>query len=339
MKKTFFLLMIVAALGMMSCYNTPKPDNEPTPQPQKPALLSDYDMVIIEAGQMVFYHSASGECLRFTAETDTVYNAIYDSHNTLYYSVKRNRALSLASLKLDEQNPQPKKLADWKLTLDDDPGDLVLNQEENKVAIRCHAIPLYNTYGSFMVYDTQTHDVVLETEMTFDEETGEVEYDDIEFVEKTMPEVDENLFENDSQGTLYYIGGSNGKVCLSNQLNYPAIFNKTQEELNDEAVVAKATSLNPQGTKVLFYSVIPDGIFTHGPYNVVNLDGSNLCTLRTDISFGEPSWLKDGSLVFVLFEGGPDDDYLVEKMHLAIMTPEGTIKDLNPSTNYSVKPF
>ncbi len=339
MKKTFVLLMIVAALGMMSCNDTPKPDNELAPSPSKPALLSDYDMVIIEAGQMVFYHNASGECLRFTAETDSVVNAIYDSHNTLYYSVSRNHALNLKCLKLDEQNPQPKELADWKLTLDDDPGDLVFNEEENKVAIQCHAIPLYNTFGSFMVYNTQTHDVVLETEMTFDEETGEVEYYDIDFVEKTIPEVDENLFENDGQGTLYYVGGSNGKVCLSDQLNYPAMFNKTQEELNDEAVVAKPTSLNPQGTKVLFYSVIPDGIFTHGPYNVVNLDGSNPCTLHTDISFGEPTWLKDGSLVFILFDGGPNDDYLIEKMHLAIMNTEGTIKELNPSTNYSVKPF
>lgn len=338
MKKTIILLMAFAALGMTSCNGTPKTGNEPTPQTLKPASLSEYDMVIMEAGQLVFYHNASGECLPFTAETDSVVNAIYDSHNTLYYSVSRNHALSLKSLRLDETDPQPNELADWKLTLDDGIGDLVLNEAENEVAIQCHDIPLYNAFGSFMVYNTETHDIALETEMTYDEETGELEYFDIDFVAKTMPEVDENLFESGDR-TLYYLGDSNGQVCLSDQLNYSAMFNKTAEELENEAVLTMPASLNPQGTKVLFYSVIPDGIFTHGPYNVVNLDGSNLCTLHTDISFGMPTWLKDGSLVFVLFDGGPDDDYVAEKMHLAIMNPEGAIKELNPSTNYAVKPF
>lgn len=338
MKKMIVLFMVLATFGMMSCNNTPKLENKPTPQTEKPATLSDYDMVIIEAGQIVFYHNASGERLPFVAETDSVVNAVYDSHNTLFYSVSRNRALSLKSLKLDEPDPKPNELADWKLTLDDDIGNLVLNEAENEVAIQCHAIPLYNIFGSFMVYNTETHDVALETETTFDEETGELEYFDIDFVAKAMPEVDENLFESGDK-TLYYLGDSNGPVCLSDQLNYTAMFNKTAEELDNEAVLTMPVSLNPQGTKVLFYSVIPDGIFTHGPYNVVNLNGSNLCTLHTDISFGMPTWLKDGSLVFVLFDGGPDDDYVVEKMHLAMMSPDGAIKVLSPSTNYVVKPF
>ena len=341
------IAFIIAAMLLFafSCNNTPKPVNEPAQQTTNPASLADYDMVLMEDGQLVFYNNATGERLPFTAETDSVVNAVYDSHNTLYYTVSRDEALSLKCLKLAEPDPKPVELADWNLTLDDcrtfiyPLGNLLLNEDESEVAIQSNPIALYKIFGDMVVYNTKTQTVTKESETSFDEETGDMESNEIEFVAKEMPEVDNSLFEDGEKGALYYVGGSNGSICLTDKLNFPAMFGKTPEELEDEAVVTLPKSMNPQGTKVMFCTIIPDGIFTHGPYNVANLDGSNQCTLKTDIEFGMPTWLKDGSLVFVRFDGGPNDDYVLEKLHLAIMNPEGAIKDLSTSMNYAVKPF
>ena len=339
MKRSIFFIAALA-LMMLSCDQQKTPDT-----PTQSKLLSNYDMVILEAGQLVFYNNASGERLPFTAETDSVVNAVYDSHNTLYYSESRNKALSLKCLKLAEQDPKPIELADWNLTLDDcvtfiyPLGNMLLNGDESEVAIQSNPIALYKIFGDMVVYNTKTKTVIKETETSFDEETGDMEYNEIEFVAKSMPEVEEGLFEAGEKGSLYYVGGSDGRVCLTDKLDFPAMFAKTPEELEDEAVVTVPKSLNPQGTKLMFCTIIPDGIFTHGPYNVANLDGSNQCTLKTDIEFGMPTWLKDGSLVFVRFDGGPDDDYALKKLHLSIMNPDGAIKDLSASMNYAVKPF
>ena len=339
MKKTIFFIAALA-LMMMSC------DQQQTPTTTaQPVTLSNYDMVIMEDGQLVFYNNASGERLPFTAETDSVVNAVYDSHNTLYYSVSRNKALSLKCLKLDEPDAKPVELADWNLTLDDcmsfiyPLGNLLLNEDESEVAIQSNPIAIFKTFGDKVVYNTKTKTVTKETEMSFDEETGGVESNEIAFVAKSMPEVNDSLFEDGEKGTLYYLGGSDDRVCLTDKLDFLAMFAKTQKELDDEAVISLPKSLNPQGTKVMFCTIIPDGIFTHGPYNVANLDGSNQCTLKTDIEFGMPTWLKDGSLVFVRFDGDPGDDYALEKLHLSVMNPEGAIKDLSASMNYTVKPF
>lgn len=339
MKKTIFFIAALA-LMMMSC------DQQQTPTTTaQPVTLSNYDMVIMEDGQLVFYNNTSGERLPFTAETDSVVNAVYDSHNTLYYSVSRDKALSLKCLKLDEPDAKPVELADWNLTLDDCQsfiyplGNLLLNEDESEVAIQSNPIAIYKTFGDKVVYNTKTKTVTKETEMSFDEETGNVESNEIEFVAKSMSEVNDSLFEDGEKGALYYLGGSEERVCLTDKLDFLAMFAKTQEELDDEAVISLPKSVNPQGTKVMFCTVIPDGIFTHGPYNVANLDGSNQCTLKTDIEFGLPTWLKDGSLVFVRFDGGPGDDYALEKLHLSVMNPEGAIKDLSASMNYAVKPF
>ena len=341
MKHKTILFAVSLLLFAVGCDNTPKPANNPTPQ----TTLSNYDMVIMEDGQLVFYNNASGERLPFTAETDSVVNAVYDSHNTLYYSVSRDKALSLKCLKLDEPDAKPVELADWNLTLEDCQafiyplGNLLLNEDESEVAIQSNPIAIYKTFGDKVVYNIKTKTVTKETETSFDEETGELESNEIEFVAKSMPEVNDSLFEDGEKGALYYLGGSEDRVCLTDKLDFPAMFAKTQEELDNEGVITLPKSLNPQGTKVMFCTIIPDGIFTHGPYNVANLDGSNQCTLKTDIEFGMPTWLKDGSLVFVRFDGGPGDDYALEKLHLSIMNPEGTIKDLSASMNYVVKPF
>ena len=54
MKNKTFLLAVSLLLMAVGCNNTPKPESNPDLKPNTSALLADYDMVIMEAGQLVF---------------------------------------------------------------------------------------------------------------------------------------------------------------------------------------------------------------------------------------------------------------------------------------------
>ena len=349
MRTRLFLFAAALVIAAVSCNNTPKPEGNPagpTPQTAKPASLADYDMVFMEQGQLVFYHNASGERMPFTAEPDSVVNAVFDSHNNLYYSVSRDQHLYLKCLKLDDADPKPQELADWNLVLDDCRGyasfpidNLLLNKAEDVVAIQSNMVYVNYSFGDLTLYDTKTLAIDKVTKIFFDPETGDMEFYDIGFEAKTAPKIDSELFEDDERGSLYYLGGSNGRVCLSDKLNYPTMFDVTAEELIDEDIYSEPMSMNPQGTKVLFISSLPWGDYGLGSYNVASLDGSKQYALGSDSFFSLPTWLKDGSLVFIHLKDGMFDIPLPEDLHLMIMSPEGNVKELSPSPNYAVKPY
>ena len=243
MKTRFFFIAATLLLFAVACNNNPKPENTSTPQIAKPVTLADYDMVLMEQGQLVFYHNATGERLPFETETDSVVNAVYDSHNNLYYSVSRDQQLFLKSLKLDDPDPKPVELADWNLKLEDCLGyvsfpmeNLLVNEAEDVVAIQSNMVYVTNSFGDLTMYDTHTHAVNKVTKIYFDFETGDMQFYDIDFDTKTRPGVDAELFEDDEHGSLYYLGGSKGRVCLSDNLNYPTIFDVSPEELINEDI-------------------------------------------------------------------------------------------------------
>ena len=345
--KTKTLLFAAALLIFaVSCNNNPKPGSNTTPQTAKPATLADYDMVLMENGQLVFYHHATGERMPFTTETDSVVNAVYDSQNNLYYSVSRDQNLSLKCLKLDEADPKPVELADWMLNIEDCMGfasfpidNLLINNAEDEVAIQSNMVYVNYSFGDYTIYNTKTQAVDKVTHIFFDPETGDMAFYDIDFDAKTTPGVDADLFEDDEHGSLYYLGGSNGRVCLSDKLNYPSMFDVSPEELINEDIYSEPLSLNPQGTMVLFVSSLPWGDYGLGSYNAATLDGSKQYALDADNFCKMPTWLKDGSLVFIRVEDGLFDIPTPTDLHLMILSPEGTIKELSPSPNYAVKPF
>ena len=79
MKKTFFLLMIVATLGMMSCNNNPKTE--------KQASLKGCDMAIFENGKVTFYNSSTNTFVPFTAEKENVISGVFSDENEFYYII------------------------------------------------------------------------------------------------------------------------------------------------------------------------------------------------------------------------------------------------------------
>lgn len=348
MKAPVFLIAAALMIAAVSCNNNKPENNKSTDGKEvaKPASLADYDLVLMENGQLVFYHNASGERMPFTAETDSVVNAVYDSQNNLYYSVCRDYQLSLKKLKLDDPDPKPVELADWMLRIEDCMGfasfpieNLLLNAAEDVVAIQSGMVYVNYSYGDYTMYNTRTHAVTKATKLSFDPETGDMEFFDIDFETKTPQGVDADLFEDDQHGSLYYLGGPNGRVCLSDKLNYPSMFDVSPEELIHEDIYSEPLSMNPQGTMVLFVSSLPWGDYGLGSYNVATLDGSKQYALDADSFCQMPTWLKDGSLVFIRVEDGLFDIPAPTDLHLMIMSPEGTIKELSSSPNYAVKPY
>lgn len=353
MKKITIVFSLALLIGAVSCNNTKQQGNGSSTNPEtnavelvKPSSLADYDMVIMEDGNLVFYSDAANLKTPYTAETDSVVNAVYDSNNTLYYSVCVDGNLFLRSLKLDDTDPKPVELADWNLTRDECMGlailpmdNLVLNEDETKVGIYSESV-MFITFSKLSQYDTKTGEVTKITLVDFDPETGALEnyYGSPDFVVKTQEGVNTQLFEDDEHGSLYYLGDKNGRVCISDRLNYPTLFDVEPDELVDEYIINEPISISPAQPKVLFSSSLPWGDYGIGSYCVANLDGSQQYDLNSDIFYPKPQWLKDGSLVYYHDNGGDflDDNYQLE---LRLMSADGKTRRLSNSANYTVKPY
>ena len=344
MKNKTFLIAVALLFLAVGCDNTPKPESDPTSNPAKSALLSDYDMVLMEAGQLVFYDNASGERLTFAAETDSVVNAVYASNNILFYSVGIEGNMVLKSLNLNETDPKPVKLADWNVKVEECHGiypyveNLIMNEDETAVGLFNESVR-FIAYSKLARYDIKTGEVKNEVMVEFNEETGEETYHAIDFAAKLPQPIKSEQFESDGHGMLYYLDGSNGKTCLSDSLDYLYMFDAVPEDLVDEEIISEPVSFNPAKTKLLFISLVPWGDFGTGSYCVADLDGSHQKDLETDAFFKYPEWLKDGSLVYFHLAEGLFDIPLPEDYHTMIMTPDGNIKELSKSPNFTVKPL
>lgn len=347
MKKLFTFLTVLMVIAMMGCQNNTKPtaESDQMGPGDESETLAAYDMVILEDGKLVFYHQPSTNCLTFTAETDSVVNAVYASNDILYYSVSVNGDMILKSLKLDEKDPKPVKLADWGVKVDDCHGafpphaeNLGINKDETAIAM-FHESYMFTRYAKLSVYDIQTGEVTVQTLMEYDPETDIIdEAYDASFDFRTSPWPDDALFETDNRGSLYYLGGE-GKVCLSDKLDYVAMFNSEPGYLDDDEIYTEPIAFNPDMTQLLFQSYVLWSEYGIGSYCVADLDGSKQLDLKADIFSKFPSWLRDGSLVFIRIEDGMFDIPMPEDFHTMIMYSDGTIQELSKSANYAVKPF
>ena len=116
MKKTFVLLMIVAALGMMSCDRNPQPVKE---TPSAAASLKGCDMAVFEDGKVTFYNSSTNAFVPFTAEKDYVVTGVFRKEQDFYYTVSVDDELYLKKIDLSAEAPASAQLVDWKLKLSD----------------------------------------------------------------------------------------------------------------------------------------------------------------------------------------------------------------------------
>lgn len=307
MNKTIILLLIVAALGVMSCEHDPKPEKK---------LKSDVDMAIIDHGQLQFYNHATQRLTPYEAETDSVVFLAFDNDNHLYYTTDKQGVLELKSIDLMEAHPQPKFCANWELA------------PEQYRALKRHWLTR-SSFGIFMDDNMENLYMVYSevngfepTADVYNIATGETKsLDWLDYCEATIRSFGEDRFYQELD-KLYYVTPE-GKVCLNDKIDIETAFEGWEEEL--DGMTCHPLSFSPDGTKIVF--AVKGGLEESGGFYCVSTsDGQSQSLLDSYLSDLAPQWFEDGSMVYVGREPRPEGDPYYDEWN----TTRGCIKIVNP---------
>ena len=327
MKKTFILLVIVAALGMMSCEHDPKPEKK---------LKSDVDMAIIDHGQLQFYNHATQKLTPYEAEADSVVFIAFDNDNHLYYTSDKQGVLELKCIDLLESHPQAKLCANWQLT-PDQYGSLKRNWVSR------------TRFGIFM--DDQMENLYMVSSQINGFEPSAYVYNIASGEMKSLSwdeycEVSISGFGDDrfyvEQGKFYYLTPE-GKTCLNDKIDFVPAFELYEEVVDEESF--HPVNISPDGKKVV-YSVKGELEESGGYYCVASSDGQKQTLLDSFINDLAPQWLEDGSMVYAGREPRPESDpeYDAEWNNsrgcIKIMNPQGAVSTLvSDAEVFCVNPY
>lgn len=316
MKKLTYLLLITLAVIFAGCgqkNNKPTGNNTDSPETTAEATpAAQFDLYYIEGGQLYFYDLETDAATHYANETDSIVRTALSKNNVLYYSVAKNGNLLLRSLDLNAANPLPEQLADWEVTVEgrtemDGFAQMYLNYEETQVAlerdVRWFAGLVYN----LAVYDIDSKTVTVhklyEEEMEDDEFVGFRDLPDNSGFNRWGPSdssytMDERL--ENVANDIYYVGGGL-RTCLTDQISMDDYANIGigKEDFDVEA------SMDPTGKKALIgYNIgLGDGVI--GYYYVSSIDGQQQVELLgSDFDTSDPTWLPDGSLVYLGYDDG-----------------------------------
>ena len=329
MKKAFFFLFAATVFGLTGCHNGDKNTN----------TFANCDIAMLDKGKIVFYDAQSKKCHPYTAENDSVVNAVYADENTLYYTVSSMGNLQLKRLDLQQKDPKPVFCTNWNLTLDDcldevrgQTSTLLLSDDGRYIGISTDfAWDVYGLTG-IMLYEPETGNLF---EYDYeDEKTANLDF--------YKDKIGYRSFDT-AEGELYFYNTA-GENCLTDQIDFSSYFNADPEDLEDMDYYA--ISFAPVGDWVLFSASVPWGDFGIGPYCISTWDGEQQMILEgTDIWDREPEWLEDGSLVFISTEQMPETSPEYEnypdglKPCIRLMTPNGTHRIISYATDFVAKPF
>ena len=222
MKNKTFLFAVALLLLAVSC------DHQKTPSASAlPADIAEYDMVMLDNGQINFYNTTTSVMTPLEAEKDSVVNACFEP-DVLYYCVAKDNHILLRCIDLTQPNPQPKQLADWGV-----PYDQCVTETYGDVSpLECYRYR--NTLGLYYnfswdgywfnkqkLYDIETGEIA---DWTWEwEEAGVSDYDEAEEQTEenykyisTPDEFREYMTQMDGQ--YYFADGD--PVCLTDKMDF-----------------------------------------------------------------------------------------------------------------------
>ena len=300
MKKTFFLLMIVAALGMMSCNNNPKTE--------KQASLKGCDMAIFENGKVTFYNSSTNTFVPFTAEKENVISGVFSDENEFYYTVSIADELYLRKIDLSADAAVPFEFMPWDLKLSDcydeeceKYASMVFYSEVQMVGIEYNMGEMCNGFQDEKYY--------LIDENTMSDgwpegvDDGFIMYQDftnnVHFIAMPIEEGGEEM-------RYYYCPEDYGMyaeeelpehlICISDKIN----FHEGKYEGWEGQPEFTVLGLSPEADCVAYAAIMEWGRGGRGPLCFATLDGKVQKLLAYDACYG---WLGNNKLAFSDDEG------------------------------------
>ena len=210
MKKTFFFLMAVLTLFVMSC-NRDK--------------VSDADLVVVDHGNMSFYDVEAQKLIPYEKETDSVLNLLFDDNSHLYYTVTKGDNLLLKMVDMNQSSPTPKECAYWNMGLMN-----ALDEMTGEVS----SIFWDKSGENIIIYKTDYEDYTLSA-LLYNVGTGKVSaknYDEAFDLRGFGYEKDfdpSHFYIKDKQ--FYYVKPE-GEVCLTDKIDFRQVF-EDEAEMED----------------------------------------------------------------------------------------------------------
>lgn len=79
-------------------------------------LYTQYPLAFLSKGELYFYNFDDAEKVKFEEESSAIINFSFDTEGKiLYYNVEHDNSLWLKSANINEPNPTPELVVDWKL--------------------------------------------------------------------------------------------------------------------------------------------------------------------------------------------------------------------------------
>ena len=328
MNRLLYSLLLMLAMGVVSCNNVAKQETDNKDKPKKEApkdtvketennmdtvavaeelLPSDFskcDMVMLDNGKLFFYNSEQQALMPYEAETDSVVNSVFTNDGYLYYCVPVNGRMMLRCINLDAPDPKPIQIVDWGLDYQScvtetygtvsplsyyaDRNMLGLWHEFSWDSYSLNEQKLYNL-GTGKITDWNWE--------TWEEEDPSRMSDGQEETEDAKVDLREFLH---AEGDNYWFEDGIDQVCLTDNLDLDRYISDPDYASEREF---EFVSSSPDNCKVLYMAILEWGDYPHGPLCVSSVDGSYQTVLEdTDCADFKAEWLDDGSLVYVGYE-------------------------------------
>lgn len=330
MKRCYYIMIAVMALGAMSCNRTQTQQTQQQPEQKQTVGLANCDMVLLEEGKLVFFNNATQEKTTFTAETDPVVNVLFDDNNRLYYNVAKapDQLLTLKMLDLNVSNPQPQSCIDWQLTVQDITNPMfgkILpffwdDKHENIIQEKCNPEDIF--VNDYVVFNPLTQKIRTVDFYGYSDIAGNANCKALD-----------HFF---TEGASLYYATPEGKFCLNDNIDYQKAF-ENEGDLEELGFVV--SSVSPDASKAVFSSIVYMGE-GWGYYCVSSCDGHKQLLLDdSDISDNVPQWLADGTLVYVGHDAVSPDNNEDRKSFIKTISPDQTVRVISNANYYAVKPF
>ena len=325
MKKTIIFLMVVAALGMMSCDRNPQPVKE---NPSAAPSLKGCDMAVFEDGKVTFYNSSTNAFVPFTAEKDYVVTGVFYDEDEFYYTVSVSDELYLRKIDLSAEAPASVQLVDWGLKLSDCYDESCEKCASMDYYSDVQMVGIAYNMGEMCKGFMDEKYYLIEEQTVSD---GWPEGVDDGFIAYQALTDHEHFIalpkeEGSDEMNFYYVPNSVGMysseeemagdlVCISDQIN----FHEDKYSEWDAEPEFEILGISPEADCAAYAAIMDWGRGGRGPLCFATLDGKVQKLLAYDACYG---WLGNNKLAFADDEG------------IKTIAPDGTITKLTSGNRF-----